>query len=266
LDNGSFRKFSTLTDPAAFGILMAVSALLTTVTVLRAPLRRTKLLFSAALLFQLLGMSYSGTRTAIFAVIAGIGLFILMTLNNVRTLLFAIFCTLVFGFLMFAPIYGNVTLNRFRSAFHFSKDASYEVRNTNRARIQPYIYTHPFGGGAMTTGTNGLKYNPSHYLAGFPTDSGFLRSALEYGWIGFTLVCMLFFVILQQGAHHAFFKEKAPLARAFLLAAVVALFGNIVSQYSQVAIGATPQIFLYHAIIAIIVNISNLETKQKENV
>jgi putative inorganic carbon (hco3(-)) transporter len=265
LDNGSFRKFSTLTDPAAFGIIMAVSALLTMVTVLRAPLRRTKVLFSIALLFQLLGMSYSGTRTAIFAVIAGIGLFILITLNNVRSLLFAIFCTLVFGFLMVAPIYGNVTLNRFRSAFHFYNDASYEVRNTNRARIQPYVYSHPFGGGAMTTGTNGLKYNPNHYLAGFPTDSGFLKSALEYGWIGFTLVCMLFFVILQQGVH-AFYKYQAPLARAFLLAAAVALFGNIVSQYSQVAIGASPQIFLYHTLIAMIVNISKLETKQKVNV
>jgi putative inorganic carbon (hco3(-)) transporter len=222
-------------------------------------------LFSAALLFQLLGMSYSGTRTAIFALIAGIGLFILMTLNNVRSLLFAVFCTLVFGFLMFAPIYGNVTLNRFRSAFHFSNDASYEVRNTNRAHIQPYIYAHPFGGGAMTTGTNGLKYSPNHYLAGFPTDSGFLKSALEYGWVGFTLVCMLFFVILQQGVH-AFYKEQVPLARAFLLAAVVALFGNIVSQYSQTAIGASPQIFLYHALIAMIVNISKLETKKKVNV
>lgn len=263
LDNGSFRKFSTLTDPAAFGILMAVSAILTIVTILKAPLKRTKVLFSVALLFQLLGMSYSGTRTAIFAVVAGLGLYILMTLNSVKTLLFAVFCALVVGFLLLAPIYGNITLNRFRSAFHFYKDASYEVRNTNRARIQPYIYAHPIGGGPMTTGTNGLKYNPDHYLAGFPTDSGFLKSALEFGWIGLLLVCVLFFVILQQGAH-AFFKARAPLARAFLLAAVVALFGNIISQYSQIAIGASPQIYFYYALIAIIVNLSKLENKQNE--
>lgn len=265
LDNGSFRKFSTLTDPAAFGILMAVSALVTMVTILKASLKRTRVLFSVVLLFQLLGMSYSGTRTATFALIAGTCLYILMTLNNIKTLVFAVFCALVFGFLMLAPIYGNVTLNRFRSSFSFSKDASYEVRNTNRAKIQPYIYAHPIGGGPMTTGTNGLKYNPNHYLAGFPSDSGFLRSALELGWIGLTIVLSLFFVILQQGTH-AYFREKAPLARAFLLAAVVALFGNIVSQYSQVAIGASPQIFLYHALIAVIVNISKIENNQKVNV
>lgn len=263
LDNGSFRKFSSLTDPAALGILMAVSALFTITTILKAPLKRTKLLFSAALLFQLLGMSYSGTRTAIFTVIAGLGLLILMNMNNIKTFLFGVLCAAVLGFLLLAPIYGNITLNRFRSAFKFSKDASYEVRNINRARIQPYIYAHPIGGGPMTTGINGLKYNPNHYLAGFPTDSGFLRSALEYGWIGFTLVLLSFFVILQQGVH-AYFKEKAPLARAFLLAAVVALFGNIVSQYSQVAIGPSPEIFFYYALVAVIVNISKLENKTKQ--
>jgi predicted membrane protein len=263
LDNGSFRKFSTLTDPAAFGILMAVSALLTVVTILKAPLPRTRFWFSLLLLFQLLGMSYSGTRTAIFALVAGLSFFVLMTINNIKTLLFAVFCSLVIGFLLFAPIYGNVTLNRFRSAFHYTNDASYSVRNNNRAKIQPYIYAHPIGGGPMTTGTNGLKYNPNHYLAGFPTDSGFLRSALEFGWVGFALVLLLFFVTLQQGVH-AFFKAKAPLARAFLLAAVVALFGNIVSQYSQIAIGASPQIFLYYGLVAIIVNISKRENKIQE--
>jgi hypothetical protein len=172
-------------------------------------------------------------------------------------------CSLIVGFLLFAPIYGNIPLNRFRSAFTFYKDASYEVRNTNREKIQPYIYTHPIGGGPMTTGTNGLKYNPNHYLAGFPTDSGFLRTALEFGWIGFAFVLLLFFVTLQQGVH-AFFRAKAPLARAFLLAAVVALFGNIVSQYSQIAIGASPQIFLYYGLVAIIVNISKRENKNKD--
>ena len=261
LDNGSFRKFSTITDPAALGILMAVSALLTVSIILKAPLKRVKLLFSAALVFQLLGMSYSGTRTAIFALIAGLGLLVLMNMNNVKTFSFGILCALVFAVLLFAPIYGNVTLNRFRSAFNFSRDASYEVRNTNRAKIQPYIYDHPIGGGAMTTGTNGLKYNPGHYLAGFPSDSGFLRSALEFGWIGLALVLFLFFFTLQQGVH-AFFKEKAPLARAFLIAAVVALFGNIVSQYSQVAIGPSPQIYLYYSLVAIIVNLSNLQNKK----
>jgi len=235
------------------------------VLIVKAPWKRVKFWFLVALFFQLMGMYFSGTRTAVFTVVAGLGLFIMMSLNNIKAMAFAIFCGLVFGFLLFAPIYGNISLNRFRSAFYFYKDPSYEVRNTNRAHIQPYVRSHPFGGGPMTTGINGLKYNPNHYLAGFPSDSGFLKIALEYGWIGLTLACLMFFVILQQGAH-AYFKAKAPLARAFLIAAVAALFGNIVSQYSQVAIGASPEIYLYYALVAIIVNVSILENKKKINV
>ena len=262
LDNGSFRKFSTLTDPAAFGILMAVSALLTMVTILKNPFKRNKIIYSAALLFQLLGMFYSGTRTATGALIAGIALYILMTINEVKTLIFAVFCSLVIGFLLFAPIYGNVTINRFRSTFQFTNDNSNEVRNINRARVQPYILSHPIGGGMLSSGNQGKQYYPGHYLAGFPSDSGFLKVAVEIGWIGLLIVCTLYFTILQQGAR-AFYRNKDPLAKAILLAAVVALFGNIVSEYSQVSIGPSPQIFLYYPLIATIVVLSQLRNKEK---
>jgi hypothetical protein len=50
------------------------------------------------------------------------------------------------------------------------------------------------------------------------------------------------------------------------LASVIPLFGNILAQYSQVAIGASPEIFLFYPLIAIIVRISKLETKKLENV
>ncbi len=265
LDNGSFRKFSTLRDPASFGILMAVSALLSMVVILKAPLKRTKVLFSIAFLFQVLAMSYSGTRTATFALVAGIALYIMLTLDNVKTMMFAVLCTLVLIFLLYAPIHGNVTLNRFRSTFKFSSDASFKVRDNNRAKVQPYIWKHPIGGGPLTTGSNGEKFVPGHTLAGFPTDSGLLRTALEYGWIGLILLCGLYFVILQQGVHR-FFRTKDKLIKGLLLAAVIALFGNMVSQYSQVAIGPSPQIFLYYALIAIIVGLSKSDNQKKVNI
>ncbi len=265
LDNGSLRKFGTLTDPAAFGILMAVSALLTIVVLLKMPLKRSKIPLLIALFFQVMGMTYSGTRTATFALIAGLCLYILMTINNMKTMLFAVFFMLVLGFILYAPIYGNVTINRLRSTFKFSDDASFNVRDINRARVQPYIWSHPIGGGPLTTGSNGEKFVPNHRLAGFPTDSGMLKTALEFGWIGLLLVCALYFIVLQQGAHY-FYRNKDPLLKAMLLACVIALFGNIVSQYSQVAVGASPQIFVYYSLIAIIINVSKIENKKSLNV
>lgn len=258
LDNGTFRKFGTLTDPAAFGILMACSALLVIVLMARTSSWKYRFRFGAALIFIVLGMVYSGTRTATIALIVGVVLYILMTINNLKSLLFAVFCMMMFLFILFAPIYGNITINRVRSAFKFTHDESYNVRNENRAKVRPYMLSHPMGGGLMTTGIMGLKYNPDHFLSGFPPDSGLLKYALETGWIGLIFLCILYFVILQQGVH-AFYRVKKPHAKAFLLAATVGLFANIMSQYSQVAIGATPEIFLFYSLIAIIVRISKLE-------
>ena len=261
LDDGTFRKFSTLTDPAAFGILMAVSALLSLVVFLKAPAKGKKTVVFLALIFQVLGMSYSSTRTATAALLAGIALYILMTVNEIRTLIFAIFCALVLFFVLFAPIYGNVTINRIRSTFNFTEDNSYSVREENRSQIQPYIRSQPIGGGLLTSGTAGRQYHPGHRLAGFPTDSGFLKVATELGWIGLGIVCCMFFVILQQGVHQ-FFSSRDPMIKPFLLAAVVALFGNMAANYSQAAIGPSPQIFLYYPLLALLVVFS----KKKSNI
>jgi cell division protein FtsW (lipid II flippase) len=266
LDNGDFRKFSTLNDPAEYGILMAISALLALVVTARVPGSFSKKAkFAIAIVFIVIGMAYSGTRTATAILVIGVAFYILLTLDNWKTLAFAIFGLFAFLFLMFAPIYGNMTINRMRSAFKFKQDASYEVRNVNRASVQPYIKSHPLGGGLMTTGVMSLKYNPGHPLAGFPPDSGLLKYALETGWVGLILLCTLYFIILQQGAH-AFYRAREPEHKAFILAALVGLFANIIAQYSQVAIGATPELFFFYPAIAIIVKLSKLENKENQTI
>jgi hypothetical protein len=50
--------------------------------------------------------------------------------------------------------------------------------------------------------------------------------------------------------------------KPFLLAAVVALFGNMAANYSQAAIGPSPQIFLYYPLLALLVVFS----KKKSNI
>jgi hypothetical protein len=264
LDDGTYRKFSTLTDPAAYGIVMAVSAVMALVILLRVPLKWNRIKLGFGLAVLLVGMSFSGTRTATFAIVVAVAFYILMTINEIKTLLFAIFCALSLAFILVAPIYGNVTINRIRSTFEFSNDQSFEVRNQNRASIQPYIRSHPIGGGVLTAGTSGNKYNPNHYLAGFPPDSGMLRYAVETGWIGLILICAFYFFILQQGVH-AFYTLKRRLARAYLLTAIVTLFGYIMCQYSQVT-GQIPQPFLFFSLVAIIVRITKIEKKNPQTI
>lgn len=263
LDNGNYRKFSTMSDPTAFGILMAITSLFGVVLLLTTKAVGSKIKFCLSVLCLLIGMAYSGTRTATFIFTIGIVWYILLTINNKKTLLFAFFSTLIFVVLIFGPIYGNSTINRLRSTFKFSNEESLQVRDNNRKSIQPYIYSHPLGGGLLTTGVSGTQYNSGHYLAGFPTDSGLLRAALETGWIGLLLQCLSYFIILKTGIH-IFFAAKNPVAKKYILASIVVLFANIVAQYSQVAIGQIPESFFFYSLVAVIVRISHFEKLKQQ--
>jgi hypothetical protein len=122
-----------------------------------------------------------------------------MTINNRRTLIFMAGFILFFVVLIFGPFYSINAVNRVRTSFKFSDDESMNVRDQNRKMIQPYIYSHPLGGGVATSGVLGLLYNPGHPLAGFPPDSGYLRAAIETGPIGLAYTLFMFFVMLQVG-------------------------------------------------------------------
>ena len=248
LDNGDFRKFSTLTDPMSFGVLSAVSALIALPVMLLSKDIKLKVVLLPSIMIMLLGMSYSSTRTATFAFVIGVVLYILMNLHNRNTLIFAAVSVVLFGVLMFGPFYGNVTINRFRSTFN-RDDASFDARNNNRKVVQPYIHSHPFGGGLSTTGTMGATYNPHHPIAAFPPDSGLLKFALELGWIGLILLCSIYFVIIRNGIK-VYFKTRDPMIKKYSLVLVLATFSFVVCQYSQVAIGQIPGVFLFYGLAA----------------
>ena len=205
---GRYRKFSLLSDPTAFGILMSGTALVTLILTLQPIKVYKKAILFGLTVILLLGMSYSGTRTAYAMLPAGLLIFLLMTFTNRNTLIFSVIGALTLGFVIFGPIYGNATINRFRTTFN-ADDPSLNIRDVNRQAIQPYIYEHPIGGGVMTTGDAGLKYNSGHYLAGFPPDNGYLKLALEVGWIGLLIFLIFLFVGLREGIKN-YYRSKDP--------------------------------------------------------
>lgn len=259
LYDGSFRKFSSLSDPAAFGITMAAAGLLTLVLAIGATSRTRTILLLIGASFMLLGVAYSGTRTSYFILTVGILLYVLMTLSNRNTLIFASFFAMGFVVIVWGPIYGNTTINRIRSTFEFSKDGSLEVRDVNRKAIQPYIYDHPIGGGLATSGAQGMQYNPGHPLAGFPPDSGFVKVAIETGWIGFTFQIILYFLILRTAVHEYYVAHSRKI-KSYYLAVIVCVFSFVVAQYSQEAIAQIPGFFIFYSSIALIVRLKHFDT------
>jgi hypothetical protein len=258
---GGPRKFSLFAGPAEFGVTMAATAAMT----LALALFQTSRVKIAALVgissIMLMGMAYSGTRTAYVVIVASSMLIICMTITRVRTLVFALVFLFSFAFILVAPIYGNPTINRIRTAFEFSDDASLNVRDINRQKIQPYIRSHPIGGGMATSGVQGEMFNPGHPLAGFPPDSGFLRTAIEAGWIGLGLQVLIYFIILQSGIK-AYFTLKNSRAKTYALAGLVAQFTFVLAQYSQVSIGQIPDCFLFYSLLAVSVRLQTLKDSE----
>lgn len=259
--NGNFRKFSTFSDPTAFGVVMAAASIFFLILAFhqKRPLYRFILL--AGIAFMLLAMAYSGTRTANVMVVGGGALFILLRLNRKETKVFAVVATLAFLFLLYAPIYSNETINRFRTTFIGGReDESFKVREINRAFIQPYIYSHPIGGGLGTAGAGGLKYSPGHYLAGFPPDSGYLKKALETGWIGLALICILYFIILKYGIN-GYFRSRREVNKVLYAAVIPALFSFYIAEFAQEAIGQITDVVVYYPMVALILKLRVFENE-----
>jgi hypothetical protein len=259
LGGGKYRKFSFLASPTDFGILMSACAgiLLIFLINIKMTIYKKGMVFLGMVL-TVLAMSYSGTRTATMALVLEILLYIMMTISNRKTLVFASIFAVLFVFIVYGPIYGNTTVNRIRSTFDLSDDDSYQVRDENRKSIQPFIHSHPLGGGLATSGFNSGTYVPDHPLANFPSDSGLLRHAIEYGWLGMVLLFVVYIVGLQQSIR-AYYRSRIRHNKTLFLAAVIALFGYIVAQYAQIAIGMIPGAFLFYALLAMVIRLRQIE-------
>jgi putative inorganic carbon (hco3(-)) transporter len=247
--DGVWRKFSIFSDPVAFSYNMVIASLLCVGLLSVAKGFWKKLLLLTLAIVYIFAMLLSGTRGAYVLIPAGLVLYIVMNLNvytiTLGTLLGGIFLVLIY-----IPT-SNYTLYRFQTAFKPSDDASFNVRAMNQKRIQPYIQSHPFGGGLGATGTWGLRFSPDSYLASFPPDSGYVRVAVELGWGGLLIFCMLMFTILKTGVIN-YYKIRNPELKAYCLSMTLVIFALNVGNYPQEALVQYPSNVLFYLSIALI--------------
>lgn len=249
--NGHWRKFSIFSDPVAFAYNMVASSMLC-IGLISAPIKKYKKIILGGMAgCFLFAMLFSGTRGAYVLVPAGFFLLSILKFNK-QVLMLAIAGAAVFLILIFIPTSNN-TLYRFQSAFKPSEDESFNVRKINQKRIQPYILSHPIGGGLGATGTWGQRFAPDSYLANFPPDSGYVRVAVELGWVGLFLFCTLMFVVLKTGINN-YYLIKDPELKSICLSMTLIIFTLNIGNYPQEAFVQFPtNIYLYLAIALITV-------------
>ena len=98
----------------------------------------------------------------------------------------------------------------------------------------------------------------------FPTDSGLLAMALEFGWIGLILQCLTYFVTLQQGIR-GYFRSNNQKFKLIFMASTLCVFGYVVAQYAQIAIGQIPGGFLFYGLTAIIIKLRYIDKKESQS-
>jgi putative inorganic carbon (HCO3(-)) transporter len=258
-----WRKFSIFSDPVAFAYNMVISSILCfcLATGKLALWKKIVLNLQGALFF--FAMLYSGTRGAYVLFPVAYVFFSILKYNK-KIVLMSIIVFCVAAFLIFVPT-SNYTLYRFQTAFKPNKDASFNLRKTNQKRIQPYIQSHPLGGGVGSTGVWGQRFSANSYLASFPPDSGYVRIAVELGWVGLFIFCTLMFVVLKTGVTN-YFAIEDPELKSVCLAMLLIVFSLNIGNYPQEAIVQYPINIYFYLAIALLTITLKLDRQIKHDI
>ncbi|MCF2504915.1 O-antigen ligase family protein [Dyadobacter sp. CY107] len=247
--SGHWRKFSIFSDPVAFSYNMVVSSILCIALLSYVKERWKKVVLASLTVIMFTAMLFSGTRGAYVLLPAAMVLFVILKFNR-QVLIGTAIAGVGILFLIMVPT-TNSNIVRFQTAFKPNEDISFQARKNNQKRIQPYILSHPMGGGLGATGAWGQRFAPQSYLANFPPDSGYVRIAVELGWIGLAIFCLLMFFILREGINNYFFIRN-PELKTYCMAMLLIVFAYNIGNYPQEALVQFPSNIYFYLAVAII--------------
>ncbi len=258
---GVWRKFSIFSDPVAFAYNMVTVSFMCVgiYPILQSRWKKITIVF--LICFYLLVMLYSGTRGAY--VLVPITFLLLAILKFNKKVLLTLIIGLGLGAVLIVVPTSNQTIYRFQTAFKPSEDASFNLRKINQKRIQPFILSHPLGGGLGSTGEWGKRFSPGTYLSNFPPDSGYVRVAVEQGWLGLFFFCCLMASIMVIGVIN-YFKIIDPELKAYCLAGLLVVFSLNFGNYPQEALVQFPSNIIFYLATALITISRRMDTQQNE--
>ncbi|MCW5923342.1 MAG: O-antigen ligase family protein [Saprospiraceae bacterium] len=249
-------------DPTTFGILMACFALFCLALIIGPTKRNHKIALIVMLMCSLWAMAYTGTRTAFALVPVGAIFYAGLILNRKVLLVGGILAVLGAGLVLKSTSSG--VMYRIQSAFKPTQDDSMNLRLENQKKIQPFIQSHPIGGGLGSCGVWGKRFNPDAELSHFPHDSSFVRMAVELGWIGLILYTLFHYAVLRTGLYY-FIRCRDPLIKAIYAGITTWTFMLAVACYAQEAILQLPMNVIYNVSLALLVTLKNFDPAFRVN-
>ena len=253
------RVFSFFSDPTNYGIYMSYMSVMCFILLLGKFKIWQKIILGIAGICMLLAMAYAGSRTPVVLVPFGLVVFCLLTLKRNIILGMAFFVLIGSAFIFKST--GNAVIYRIQSAFITDRSGdTMGVREKNQEIIKPFIQSHPFGAGLGSVGEWGQRFSPNTFLANFPPDSGYVRVAVELGWVGYLLYCWLLFMIVRIGIRY-YLRINNENIKIIYLALTIMMFMLILASYVQEAFIQLPTSIHFYICVAIIARLKDFETE-----
>lgn len=241
LNGGSLTRYwSTFSDAANYGCNAGSSAVAFLIFGITSKLKKDKIFFFITASIVVWGMFQSGTRTAMFTMIAGFLLFLFLS-RSVRILVpSAILGAFFLIILIFTDIgNSNQQMRRMRSAFKKDEDASSKVRDINKAAIAKYMKDAPWGIGIGIFSQNIPTWNRYKLLSEIPPDSEYVFIWVRTGPIGVTVFVCCMILMLAGACRIVLFKLKNPsligigggMCSAFLAIQISGYANQVIYQY-----------------------------------
>lgn len=257
------RIFSLLSDPTTLGIVMAYTSLFCIILITGPFKIWQKIALGITSVCMLMAMAYAGSRTPVVLFPFGVVIFIMLTLKKEYLIAGAFFFLLGAAFVMKGS--SNAVIFRIQSAFRPEASSdTMDVRFKNQKRIQPFIHSHPFGAGLGSTGLWGRRFTPDSFLAKFAHDSGFVRVAVELGWVGLIIYMSFLFMVLKTSVKY-YLRVKDPEIKVIYLGITVIFFVLTLASYPQEAIVQLPTSIIFSSLLAIMVRLKEHDEYYQEH-
>ncbi|RCR69799.1 O-antigen ligase family protein [Larkinella punicea] len=237
---GHLRSFSFYTDASQFGAEMAAVSLLCFIWSFEAETWPRKLGYLFLLLVYFWGYAVSGTRSALFVLIAGYGFYLFMKRDLVK---------IAIGICVAAPLLfvlkytnagsGNYQIQRMRTALNPLEDPSFLLRLKNQQKLANYLKDLPFGAGIGTSLDTGQRFSPNHWAAQISPDSWYVELWIETGRVGMILYITMLIALISIGVYRVW-HLKDPWLTSTMRGLVAVFVGIAVMGYSNPVLGQFP--------------------------
>lgn len=257
--NGITRYFSIFSDAANFGISMSASATLFFIVAVSSKIKKDKILFFIAGFAATWAFFQSGTRTAIFCLLAGLMVYVVMSKSVKIAAVIGTTGAILVSLLMFTTIGNGIdSVRRMRSGFN-SKDASANVRKVNQAVIAKYMKDAPFGIGIGVDYSNVPETSKMRKVATIPPDSEYVYIWVHTGYVGITIFLLTTLLMWLSACYIVMFKIKNKAVHGIGAGLCSAFIAYQLGGYGNQILMQFPNVVLFYGGLSVVFALPRLE-------